>query len=174
MERMRELAGFVKRLYLELHNYKLGMLSALAQGAVVYYINHKFGLVAALLAALKEALGSFIAGGFFGRITERFSEIDKWYVAYPLGMVVPTVIAHSLIGVVHYTTGTPVPLWSTVIPMMISMFVYTPATIFVLRRGLFRVNKSKPSVRERRMKARKEADENLDTPPQLARVSGEN
>lgn len=154
----------LKKAYFELHNYKLGMLSATAQGAIVYYVNHKYGFDDAFLAALKEGLGSFFFGGFFGRLTERFSEIRNPLIAYPLGMVVPTVIAHSLIGVIHYTTGTPVPFWSTVIPAMMSMFVYTPATIFVLRRGLFRINKSRPSIREQKLAARNETEKKKENP----------
>ena len=154
---LRRIANSLKRLYLEFHNYKLGLLSAFAHGVIVYFVNHKYGFLPSFLAALKGGLGSFFTGGFFGRITERFSEIEKPYFAYPLGMVVPTCIAYSIIGLIHYTTYTPVPFWSTVLPGALSMFVYNPITIFVLRRGLFRVNTAKPSIRERRLRARGEA-----------------
>lgn len=146
------LGKLLKKLYFEFHNWKLGLLSFAINFVLVYLVNREFGWFAAGLAGVKHGVTAFCLGGFFGRITERFSEIRNPLLAYPLGSVVPTVIAHALLFIMHYTTGTPLPLESTLVPMAISMFVNVPATIFVLRRGFFRVNRSKPAVKDRTRK----------------------
>ena len=143
--------NFIK-LYFEVHNWKLGLLSFGINFIAVYWVNREFGLVAAGLAGVKHGITAFFLGGFFGRITERFSELRNPFLAYPLGAIVPTVLAHVPIYLMHYFTGTPLPLASTLVPMAISMFANTPATIFVLRRGFFRVNKSKPAVKDFRLR----------------------
>jgi hypothetical protein len=143
------LGKLLKKLYLEFHNWKLGILSFFINFGLVYWVNRKYGWVAAGLAGVKHGVTAFGLGGFFGRITERFSELRNPLLAYPLGAVVPTVIAHVFIFAMHYTTGTPLPIESTLVPMAMSMFINTPATIFVLRRGFFRVNRTKPAVKDR-------------------------
>ena len=142
----------VKKLFLEVLNPKLGLLSVVAQlvqGGVVFLVNTDADLVAALLAAAKQIFFSFFWGGFFGRIAERFAEIKSPLLAYPLGSAVPTLMAYTLMFFVHLFTATPRPLVSTILPMLISMFIYNPITIFVLRRGFFRTYKSRPTVKER-------------------------
>ena len=158
---------WLRKIYFEVHNPKLGMLSAFANGVIVYWVNREYGFVAAFLAALKGGLGSFITGGFFGRLTERFAGIRQTLFAYPLGMVVPTCIAYVFIATLHYTTGTPLPLESTLFPMALSMFLYNPVTIFAMRRGFFRTDNSRPPVRGRR--AKRESD-NLDPATELAQL----
>jgi len=146
------LGKLLKRLVLEFHNWKLGLLSFAINFFLVYWVNREFGWLAAGLAGAKHGVTAFCLGGFFGRITERFSEFRNPLLAYPLGSIVPTVIAHALLFIMHYTTGTPLPLESTLVPMAISMFLNAPATIFVLRRGFFRVNRTKPAVKDRTRK----------------------
>jgi len=138
------------KLYFEIHNWKLGLISFTINLAIVYWVNREFGVIAAGLAGVKHGFTAFILGGFFGRITERFSEIRSPWLAYPLGSVVPTLLAHIVIFAMHFTTGTPLPIESTLVPMAISMFFNTPATIFVLRRGFFRINTAKPAVKDLR------------------------
>ena len=142
----------VKKLFLEVLNPKLGLLSVVAQlvqGGVVFLVNTDADLLSALLAAAKQVFFSFFWGGFFGRIAERFAEIKNPLLAYPLGSAVPTLMAYTLMFLVHFFTSTPKPLLSTILPMLISMFIYNPITIFVLRRGFFRTYKSRPTVKER-------------------------
>lgn len=150
------IASGLKRAWGEVINAKLGLLSVAINFSIVYWVNHEFGIIAAGLAASKDGLSKFLVGGFFGRITERFSEIRNPLLAYPLGAFVPTVIAYTLFFIMHATTGTPLPLQSTIYPMMLSMFVNTPTTIFVLRRGYLRQNQRRPAVKDRVWEKRQE------------------
>lgn len=150
------IASALKRAIGEVINTKLGLLSVAVNFSIVYWVNHEYGLIAAGLAASKDGLSKFLVGGFFGRITERFSEIRSPFLAYPLGAFVPTVMAYTLFFIMHATTGTPLPLQSTIYPMMLSMFVNTPTTIFVLRRGYLRQNQRKPAVKDRVWEKRQE------------------
>lgn len=144
--------GFGKiftRLWGEVINAKLGLLSFTTNFLIVFWVNHEHGLVLALITGFKDGLAKFFLGGFFGRLTERFSEIRSPFLAYPLGSIIPTCLAYVLYFTMHATTGTPEPIMSTLVPMAVSMFINTPTTIFILRRGYFRQNTSKPAVKDR-------------------------
>lgn len=141
--------GILKRAWDEVINAKLGLLSFTINFAIVYWVNSEFGFLLASISAFKDGLGKFFLGGFFGRISERFSEIRNPFLAYPLGSVVPTVMAYSFFFLMHYFTATPEPFRSTIYPMAVSMFISTPTTIFVLRRGYMRQNMKKPAVKDR-------------------------
>ena len=130
-------------------NAKLGLISFAVNFSIVYYVNHEFGFAQALQAGLTGGLGSFFMGGIFGRLSERFSEIRNPLIAYPLGSVVPTLLAYTFIFAAHVVTGTPRAEVSSIVPMLISMFINTPATMFMLRRGFFRQNQEKPAVKDK-------------------------
>jgi hypothetical protein len=140
---------WIKRIWDEVINAKLGLLSFSINFAIVYWVNHEHGFTLAFISAFKDGLGKFFLGGFFGRISERFSEIRNPLLAYPLGSVIPTILAYTLFFFMHFFTATPEPTRSTLYPMMFSMFISTPTTIFVLRRGFMRQNKRKPAVKDR-------------------------
>lgn len=143
------IAYWIKRIWGEIINAKLGLLSFAINFALVYWANFEHGVLLASISATKDGFIKFFAGGFFGRISERFSEIRNPLLAYPLGSIVPTIIAYSLFFIMHFTTATPEPVKSTLWPMLFSMFISTPTTIFVLRRGYMRQNKKKPAVKDR-------------------------
>ena len=156
---------WIKRIWGEIINAKLGLLSFAINFALVYWANYEHGILLASISAAKDGFIKFFAGGFFGRISERFSEIRNPLLAYPLGSIVPTIIAYSFFFIMHFTTATPEPVKSTLWPMLFSMFISTPTTIFVLRRGYMRQNKRKPAVKDRvwlkrqaRMREKKEAE----------------
>lgn len=137
-------------------NAKLGLISFTVNFSIVYYLNHEFGMAQAIQAGFTGGLGSFFMGGIFGRLSERFSEIKNPLVAYPLGSVVPTLLAYTFIFAAHVAFGTPRAEMSSLVPMFISMFINTPATMFMLRRGYFRQNQEKPAVKDRVWKKKQE------------------
>ena len=142
-------AYWIKRIWGEIINAKLGLLSFAINFGLVYWANYEHGILLASISAAKDGFTKFFAGGFFGRISERFSEIRNPLLAYPLGSIVPTIIAYSLFFIMHFTTATPEPIKSTLYPMLFSMFISTPTTIFILRRGYMRQNQRKPAVKDR-------------------------
>lgn len=146
---MRLLRKWFKRFADEVINAKLGLVAFTINFAIVYWVNRDFGFAAASWSGIKGGASAFILGGIFGRMSERFSEIPNPWLAYPLGSVVPTVLAYIIIFSMHWFTGTPKPIMSTILPMLQSMFINTPSTIFVLRRGFLRQNVKKPAVKDK-------------------------
>jgi glycosyltransferase involved in cell wall biosynthesis len=140
---------WVKRVVDELINAKLGLVAFSINFALVYWVNRDFGFAAAAWSGIKGGASAFFLGGFFGRMSERFSEMPNPWLAYPLGSVIPTILAYSIILPMHWLTGTPKPFLSTLLPMFQSMFINTPSTIFVLRRGFLRQNRRKPAVKDK-------------------------
>jgi hypothetical protein len=170
--RLMRIIYWLKRIWDEIINAKLGLMSFGINFGIVYWVNHEHGLIIALISAFKDAIGKFFVGGFFGRISERFAEIRNPLLAYPLGSVVPTVIAYSLFFVLHSTTMTPEPTKSTIYPMLFSMFISTPTTIFVLRRGFMRQNTRKPAVKDRVWHKRHPRVKKADTPAPVSQEIG--
>lgn len=167
----------VKRTYKALHNYKLGLLSFSINFFPVFAYQLwkvKSGFLIAGSVGLKQGFAAFWLGGFFGRITERFSEIPNPWLAYPLGCFVPTVLAHVLYAMMHMLTATPEPIESTLVSMTVSMLVYTPVTIFVLRRGFFKTHR--PAKRGSEFRAtlenkREVGCDAVQTPPEMAALT---
>jgi hypothetical protein len=149
MDFIRKLLSWSKKTIDAVINAKLGLVAFAINFAIVYWVNHNYGFLEASWAGVKGGLSAFILGGIFGRMSERFSEISNPWLAYPLGSVIPTLLAYSIILPMHWFTGTPKPVMSTLLPMLQSMFINTPSTIFVLRRGFLRQNVKKPAVKDR-------------------------
>lgn len=86
---------------------------------IVFFINVDHGIVPGLIAASKQGLYTFLAGGIMMRICENIaSYFSNNVVALLLAVLIPSIIAVSLTYLVHSLKGTPEPLNST-IPTMI-------------------------------------------------------
>lgn len=98
---------------------KMGLSGGIAMGIIVFFINWDHGIGLGLIAASKQALYTFLAGGIMMRMTENFaSRFSNTFVAIFLAMLIPTIIAITLTYILHSLKGTPEPLNST-IPTMI-------------------------------------------------------
>ncbi len=105
--------------FLKYFDLKMGVIGGLFLGAVVFIINFEHGTIYALIAASKQALYTFFAGGFMLRLTEIIATgIDNYYTAIITACLVSTSIAITLTYLVHSLRGTPEPFYST-IPTMI-------------------------------------------------------
>jgi len=96
--------------------------AALFLGLVVYAINFSHGALAALPAALKQAIYTFLVSGFILRLCERLAKnpaLGK--TALPLATLVPSAIAIGLTYLMHSLRGTPEPFYSTV-PTILMVF----------------------------------------------------
>lgn len=88
--------------------------AALFLGTVVYVINFSHGALAALPAALKQALYTLFASGFIVRLCENLiTQVRPMVVAWPLAILLPSAVAVGLTYIMHSLKGTPEPLYST-------------------------------------------------------------
>lgn len=97
----------------------MGLGGAIAMGLIVFFINWDHGVIPGLIAASKQAIYTFLAGGFMMRLTENLaSGFSSDAVSILIAVLLPTLIAITLTYIVHSAKGTPEPLNST-IPTMI-------------------------------------------------------
>ena len=95
--------------------------AALFLGAVVYAINFSHGAMAALPAALKQALYTLLASGFIVRLCENLiTKVRPMVIAWPLAVLVPSAVAVSLTYIMHSLKGTPEPLYSTLPTVLVT------------------------------------------------------
>ena len=97
----------------------MGVLGGIVLGTIVFIINFDHGVTFAVIAALKQATYTFLAGGFMLRLTENIAtNVDNYYMAIVAAVIVSTTVAVALTYLVHSLRGTPEPFNST-IPTMI-------------------------------------------------------
>lgn len=104
---------------LKYFDFKMGVLGGIVLGTIVFIINFDHGVTFAVIAALKQATYTFLAGGFMLRLTENIAtSVDNYYMAIVAAVIVSTTVAVALTYLVHSLRGTPEPFNST-IPTMI-------------------------------------------------------
>jgi len=111
----------IKSLMNEYINYPMAIGGAVVLGAIVFVINFPHGVLAATIAASKQALYTFFAGGFIARNGENLAV--KWSnrrLSLLTSIVVSTLIAVALTLLVHSLRGTPEPLYSTIPTLLLS------------------------------------------------------
>jgi hypothetical protein len=95
--------------------------AALFLGLVVYAINFSHGALAALPAALKQAIYTFLASGFIVRLCENLiKQVRPMVVAWPLAILLPSAVAVGLTFLMHSLKGTPEPFYSTLPTILIT------------------------------------------------------
>jgi len=98
---------------------KMGLGGGLFLATVVFFINFNHGTSEALVAALKQGVYTFAAGGTMMRISENLSmKFNNRVFSISLAVIIPTLMAVLFTYVVHSAKGTPEPLNST-LPTMI-------------------------------------------------------
>lgn len=98
---------------------KMGLGGGLFLAIIVFFINYEHGIGNALIAASKQGIYTFIAGGTMMRISENLStKFTNRVWSVLLAVVIPTLLAVGFTYIVHSAKGTPEPLNST-IPTMI-------------------------------------------------------
>ena len=95
--------------------------AALFLGLVVYAINFSHGALAALPAALKQAIYTLFASGFIVRLCENLiTRVRPMPLAWLLAILLPTVVAVGLTFLVHSVRGTPEPFYSTLPTLLVT------------------------------------------------------
>lgn len=92
----------------------MGLGGGLILATIVFFINFDHGFASALIAAAKQGLYTFIAGGTMMRIAENLSiRFRSASLSIALAVIVPTLLAVTFTFIVHSAKGTPEPLNST-------------------------------------------------------------
>lgn len=117
-------------------DYKMGLYGAIVMGAIVFGINY-YGvheLQAALTAALKQAVYTFMFGGIIMRGCEYLATaIKKPVLAIAAAIIIPSLISIGLTYGVHSLKGTPKPIEST-IPTVLLVIPATAVWGFMKRK----------------------------------------
>ena len=111
----------MKALFLKYVDVSTAWKAALFLGLVVYAINFSHGALAALPAALKQAIYTFLASGFIVRLCENLiKQVRPMVVAWPLAILLPSAVAVGLTFLMHSLKGTPEPFYSTLPTILIT------------------------------------------------------
>jgi len=111
----------MKALFLKYVDVSTAWKAALFLGLVVYAINFSHGALAALPAALKQAIYTFLASGFIVRLCENLiKQVRPMVVAWPLAILLPSAVAVGLTFLMHNLKGTPEPFYSTLPTILIT------------------------------------------------------
>mgnify|MGYP003515422908 FL=1 len=111
----------MKALFLKYVDVSTAWKAALFLGLVVYAINFSHGALAALPAALKQAIYTFLVSGFIVRLCENLiKQVRPMVVAWPLAILLPSAVAVGLTFLMHSLKGTPEPFYSTLPTILIT------------------------------------------------------
>lgn len=98
----------------KIFDYKTSSLGAVIMGSIVYYINSEYGIEAASIAAAKQSSYTFLAGGFFLKMSENLATYFESETVTKLSSVVlPSALTIALTYGIHALKGTPEPFAST-------------------------------------------------------------
>jgi hypothetical protein len=128
-------------------NWKSALLSSLLRAAIFFFTNLVAGWHAALGAMLAELVLRSITSGFYGAITESFSEARPAWAATAAAMVALPLLAHSLEFLVHWLRGTP-KLGSSIGTSVIFTGISTAFNLYAMRRGVLITNGKNKSLRD--------------------------
>lgn len=111
----------MKAFFLKYVDVSTAWKAALFLGLVVYAINFSHGALAALPAALKQAIYTFLVSGFIIRLCENvIHQVRPMFIAWPLAILLPSAIAVGLTFLMHSLKGTPEPFYSTLPTILIT------------------------------------------------------
>lgn len=109
-------------------------MGALIMGGLVGYVNGDHGAGPATIAALKQGAYTFFVAGFV-------IQFCKWLAARPvapvlailMGVMIPTVLTVTMVYTLHSLRGTPEPVNSTVVVVVLSLVSFSYFSIRTIR-----------------------------------------
>jgi hypothetical protein len=135
------------RLLIERWNWKAAVLSSLLRAAIFFFTNLAAGWHAAVGALLAELALRTATSGFYGAITEAFSEARPAWAANAAALIVLPLVNHSLEFLVHWLRGTP-NLGLSITASVIFTALSTSFNLYVMRHGVLTVGGRSKSLRE--------------------------
>jgi len=128
-------------------NWKSAVLSSSFRACIFFFSNLSAGWHAAVGALLAELALRAVTSGFYGAITEAFSEARPEWAAMTAAMVVLPVVNHSLEFLVHWLRGTP-KLAVSITASVIFTAWSTSFNVYAMRHGILTVGGKSKSLRE--------------------------
>jgi hypothetical protein len=144
---LEELVRHPARLLIGRWNWKAAVLSSLLRAAIFFFTNLVAGWHAAVGALLAELALRAATSGFYGAITEAFSEAQPAWAAMAAALIVLPLMNHSLEFLVHWLRGTP-KLGLSIGASVIFTALSTSFNLYVMRQGVLTVGGKSKSLRE--------------------------
>jgi hypothetical protein len=144
------LKGFIRdpiRTLIHRWNWKSAVLSSFLRACIFFLANLAAGWNAAVGAMLAELTLRAITSGFYGAVTEAFSEARPIWAAMATAMFVLPLVNHSLEFGVHWLRGTP-KLGLSITASVIFTAFSTAFNLYVMRHGVLTVGGRSKSLRE--------------------------
>ncbi len=131
------IATIVKRLrvfliWLNKHiNFRMGCLSGIITGSIVFYINIEHGFTLALFSLLRQFSFNLFMGGFNIKVCEKVVHLIKpRRRAILLGTIIPSVQAFVILYSIHYFGNTPKPEASTYWQFGVNLIVFLIMSLY--------------------------------------------
>ena len=121
-------------------NWKSAVLSSMFRAAIFFFSNLAAGWHAAVGALLAELALRAVTSGFYGALTEAFSEARPVWAGMAAAMVVLPIVNHSLEFLVHWLRGTP-KLAISISASVIFTALSTSFNVFAMRHGVLTVGR---------------------------------
>jgi hypothetical protein len=144
---IEELLRHPARLLIGRWNWKAAVLSSLLRATIFFFTNLVAGWHAAVGALLAELALRTATSGFYGAITEAFSEARPAWAATAAALVLLPLANHSLEFLVHWLRGTP-KLGLSMTASVLFTAVSTSFNLYVMRHGVLTVGGKSKSLRE--------------------------
>jgi len=128
-------------------NWKSALMSSLFRAAIFFFANLTAGLPAAMAAMSTELIFRGITSGFYGALTEGFSDAEPTWAAALAAMVVLPLTGHSMELAVHWLRGT-----RNLVPSITASVVFTALStlfnLYAMKRGALIVGAGRGSLLE--------------------------
>lgn len=126
-------------------NWKSAVLSSLLRAAIFFFANLTAGLPAAVAAMSTELIFRGITSGFYGALTEGFSDAEPPWAAALGAMVMLPLAGHSMELAVHWLRGT-----RNLVPSITASVVFTGLStlfnLYAMKRGALIVGAGRGSL----------------------------
>jgi len=128
-------------------NWKSAVMSSLFRATIFFFANLTAGLPAALAALSTELIFRGITSGFYGALTEGFSDAEPPWAAALAAMVVLPLTCHSLELAVHWLRGTR-NLAASITASVVFTALSTLFNLYAMKRGALIVGAGRGSLLE--------------------------
>jgi len=128
-------------------NWKSAVLSSSFRAGIFFFTNLVAGWHAAVGALLAELALRAATSGFYGAVTESFSEARPVWAGMTAAMVVLPLFTHSLEFLVHWLRGTP-KLGLSITASIIFTALSTSFNVYAMRYGVLTVGRKSKSLGE--------------------------
>ena len=106
-------------------NYKMGILSGIVTGSIVFAINISFGFWPAFASFVKQFAFNLLIAGYNTKSCEKIARyINNKTLAIISASIIPTIQAFIILYSIHYFGGTPRPMGSTLWQAFANLIIF--------------------------------------------------